>query len=361
MILRGTKKRDRRKLADAIESRGGSLSAYGGKNSLGIKLKILSHDFDLGMDVMADVVRNPQFPQEEVEKIRQDILAALTQEDKDLFSMGSFLLNEQLFNGHPYRFRSLGSPPVIQDISRDALKKLYTRLFVPENMVITVYGDVEYGHVLEAVQKYFGDWKGTLDTIPTSQARWPQTIIRKKHAMDKEQTLLLVGFPGLSLTNKDRYVCEVLNTILTGQGGRLFERIRGAEGLAYSVGSYYSLGLDPGSIVFYVFTVPESVDIAHEKILEEIQEIKDGTITPEDLEMAQNKLIGDDLRGRQSLSVRAFDAALNELYGLGYDYNDQYASYIQAVTLEDVVAFAEKYFTENQYVRIQVGNLDGIE
>ena len=226
--------------------------------------------------------------------------------------------------------------------------------------MLTIYGDVEKENIVNLVKNYFKNWRAQDKNSVDIKPELPKTldkVLKETYSLDKEQTLLLIGFPGVDIYSEDKFVFEVTNEILTGQGGRLFERIRGEASLAYSVGSFYQIGLDPGSFVFYVFTVSSQVDQAREKIFEEIALMQNELIGEEELSMVKNKLVGQNLRGKQSLGSRAFDAALNELYGLGYDYDLGYEERIRNVTAGDIQKAAKKYWIQDRYVNIVAGNL----
>ncbi|MCH7504911.1 insulinase family protein [PVC group bacterium] len=360
MLLKGTKKHDQFEIAEVIENRGGSLSAYGGNNSFGLRMKVISEYLEESFDVFADVLLNADFPEPEIEKTRLVILASLEEQEKDIYSMGSILLNQNLYKGHPYGFRDSGSKESVLGIRRGDLRDFYRRLTRPDNMVLTVYGDVEKEEIVNLVKNSFKNWRAQDNNSIDIKPELPKTldkVLKETYSLDKEQTLLLIGFPGVDIYSEDKFVFEVTNEILTGQGGRLFERIRGEASLAYSVGSFYQIGLDPGSFVFYVFTVSSQVDQAREKIFEEIALMQNELIGEEELSMAKNKLVGQNLRGKQSLGSRAFDAALNELYGLGYDYDLGYEERIRNVTAGDIQKAAKKYWIQDRYVNIVAGNL----
>jgi len=153
----------------------------------------------------------------------------------------------------------------------------------------------------------------------------------------------------------DRFAIEVLNAILSGQGGRLFSDLGDREGLAYSVTSFAGFGIDYGSIAAYIACSPEKKKAAQEGLWSELYRIQEELPGAEEMDRAKNWLIGRYQISLQTPGVKAMDMAMNELYGLGYDFSDKYPVKIADVTAEQVRDMARKYFKSQGYVLVVVG------
>ncbi|MEW5768265.1 MAG: pitrilysin family protein [bacterium] len=350
MLLKGTKGRTREEIAYAIESRGGSIGAYGGNNSFGASVNILSDDFDLGLEILADCLMNPIFPPEEMEKERELIQAGIKAQEDDIITVARKLLQKTLFKTHPYRFQSIGQAESIAKMTRQDLIQLHQDYCRPNNMVLAVFGDVDQKKVIPQISRIFKDFKPK--ELPQVKVPEEGRITQVREAVEEKerrQAVILLGFPGVDVADPDRDVFQIMTSILSGQGSRLFEHIRGKLGMAYFVGTFDILGLDPGAYVFYVGTVPEKIEEARAGLLEEIDRLKEVLVGEDEIERAKRHLIGTKEIDRQTNSSQAFEAALDELYGLGYAYGDGYAGRIEAVTREDIQRVARKYFKPDSY------------
>lgn len=350
MLLKGTKHRTREEIAYALESRGGSIGAYGGNNSFGASVNVLADDFDLGLEILADCLMNPTFPPEEMEKQRELIQADIKAQEDDIITVARKLLRKTLFKTHPYRFQSIGQAESIAKMTREDLIQLHQDYCRPNNMVLSVFGDVDQERVIQQIKLAFNKFER--QELPRLEIPAEEEIDQVREAVEEKerrQAVVLLGFPGVDVADPDRDVFEVMTSILSGQGSRLFEHIRGKLGMAYFVGAFNILGLDPGAYVFYVGTVPEKIEEARAGLLEEIDRLKEELVGEEEIERAKRNLIGTKEIDRQTNSSQAFEAALDELYGLGYAYGDGYADRIEAVTREDIQRLARKYFKPDSY------------
>jgi zinc protease len=165
----------------------------------------------------------------------------------------------------------------------------------------------------------------------------------------------VLGFPGTTFNNPDRYALETLNAVLSGQGGHLFIDLRDKDSLAYSVTSFLGLGLDYGSFAFYIACAPEKKDRALKALWREIYMATGKPVTDDELERAKKWLIGTHEIGLQTNRAQTMDMALNELYGLGYNFASEYVRKIDEVTADQILNVARKFMNSEEYVLIRVG------
>ena len=351
MMTKGTKNQSSLEISKKVERMAGSLNGFSGYNSLGLTFTFLSQHFEEAFQLLTEVIRNPSFDQEEMKKRRRLILASIQQQEDNLSRLVFKLFRKTLYEKHPYRMDTLGTLDSIQKLTQNDLKEYYQRIVIPENMVITVVGDVDSKQVLLAVKKGFGDLKKeSLHAPPISQEPPLQKKRRSETVKMKEQAHFVLGFLGVSYHHPDSYALMVLDAALSGQGGRLFNELRDRQSLAYALNFMAHPNLDPGYIGVYMGTHPNKLEAAIEAVLRELKKVKDEGLTEEEVERAKKYLIGNFEIGLQTNGAQANQMSLDELYGFGFDHYQKYPQEIQRVTKEDVNRVAKKYFDLEAYV-----------
>jgi zinc protease len=328
----------------------GSLNGFSGYNSFGFTFTFLSQHIEEAFNLLTEVIREPSFDKEEMEKRRRLILASIQQQEDDLGRLVFKLFRKTLYEKHPYRMDTLGTPDSIRRLTQKDLKEYYQRIVIPENMVLTVVGDVDQKQVLVAVKKGFGDLKRESLRIPSISQELP--ILKKRRAeiaKMKEQAHFVLGFLGVSFHHPDSYALTVLNAALSGQGGRLFRELRDKESLAYALDFMAHPNLDPGFIGVYMGTHPNKLETAIEAVLRELEKVKVEGVTEEEMDRAKKYLIGNFEIGLQTNGAQANQMSLDELYGFGFDHYQKYPQEIQKVTKEDVNRVAKQYFNIESY------------
>ncbi len=344
MFMQGTKTRSAEQIASQIESIGGHLDAYGGNNSFGVNAEVMAEDFKTGLDLFADVLLNPSVPAAALERERQIQLANLRAQKDELLASAFRLTRRGLFGDTCYGLHSSGTEESMQKLQVAELKRFNAALTVPNNCVIAIFGDVKASEVKAAVAKKFGSWKKGSPALANLSA--PAPLKQPKHFVDtrdKKQAVLVIGFPGTSIHNPDRFALELIQESCSDLGSRLFVRIREKLGLAYYVGAQNFVGLVPGYFAFYVGTDPGKVELVESELLKEAAELRANGLTAEELRRAKAKVIGQKKIARQDLGGYAMSSALDELYGLGYQHIDSEDAKYEAVTLVQVQAVAKKY------------------
>ena len=343
MLLQGTATRSAEQLASEIESLGGSVDSYGGNNSLGVNLEVMSNDFAAGLGILADVILNPVFPAPAFERERDVQLASIRAQKDHLLQRAGRLMRQGLFNDNGYGLDVNGTETSVTGLSAASLAPVHATLCIPNNCVLAVFGDVDTAAVVAAVEQAFGAWKPGLPVRETESPAPLREVRRVGEEADKKQAVLVIGFPGVTLYNPDRYALELIQEACSDLGSRLFTRIRENLGLAYYVGAQHFPGLIPGYIAFYAGTEPEKARQVEEEMLKEARTLCESGLTAEELQRAKAKIIGQKKIARQDLGSWAATAALDELYGLGFDHSDGDDARFESLTLEQVAAAARKH------------------
>jgi zinc protease len=339
----------------------GSLNGFSGKNTFGLKADFLARFFPEGLTLVRDVLREPAFNPTEAEKIRPELLSQLKQQEDSLTSLAFQEFNSLLFSGHPYGLNNIGSENAIKSFTASALKEIYLQHARPENLVLAISGDVKAEETKDLVVSLFGDWQETksssnqeIEEEVLPPAKLMQEKI-KEIIRDKEQVHLVVGFLGTTLKDPDRFGLEVLDTILSGQSGRLFSQLRDKQSLAYSLSSFSLFGLDTGAFGIYIGTSPDKKEEAIKGVWQELNTIREEPVGEDELNRAKNILISQYELAMQTHSAQALEMGLNETYGLGQDFGKRYIQAIKEVDAAKVLEVARKYILPNAYVMVAVG------
>jgi zinc protease len=346
MLLKGAGARSGEQIALDIESVGGSLDSYGGNNSFGLNAEVLSGDFALGLELVADVLLEPSFPAEALEREREVQLAGIRAQRDHLLQSASKAMRRALFGETGYGLDVMGSENSVQKIQTSDLKAFHHRFARPNNCVLAICGDLHPETVYAAVQKAFRNWEPAPEAaLPTLRSGAPpaEGVRRVDETRDKKQAVVVIGFRGASLHDPERYALELLQEACSDLGSRLFLRIREKLNLAYYVGAQNFIGLAPGFFAFYAGTMPEKAGLVEKEMLAEAELLRAEGLTQAELDRAKAKVIGQHKIARQDIGSLSMAAALDELYGLGYAHSDTEDALFQAVTLDQVKAVAQKY------------------
>jgi zinc protease len=351
MFTRGTDSRTAEDIAVEVESLAAEIEGFSGRNSIGVAVESLSKNYDKTMDIFADVILNPSFPEQEIERARREILSNINRRGDNPIRTAINTFLSTLYTKHPYRFDTLGKTEIVENFHKQELQKFYKKYINPENMVIAVAGDVDTEKVVASVKKHFSGFNGSKLKLPKISAEKPAGSIRESTVSqkDKAQAHILLGFLAPDLNDDDQYAFEILNTVLAGQGGRLFTELRDMRSLAYSVTSFYTPGLEPGYFGVYIGTAPQKEKEAIDGMKEQLELLLDKGITKVELERAQNYLVGNFEIGLQQNSAQAARIAFDEIYGQGWDEYKRYPDKIMFVTRQDVLRVAKKYIDLSKY------------
>lgn len=349
MLLQGTKSHSSEWISKEAESRGILLAAFSGNNSFGISLKCLKDELDFSLELLHDVLCNPTFPEKEIRILKEVQLAQIKAQDDDIFATASNTLRSTMFKTHPYKMNYFGTEGSVNNLKREDLLKFYRRFAIPDKMVVLLFGDVDVEKMEHKLMRSFGSMRrGNFEefrALSEPEQKEPRRSVRKAQ---KEQAVLMIGYPGADVKNPDKYLLAVINSILSRQGGRTYMEIREKLGLSYTLGSFSVLGIEPGYFAFYVATTSENIDSVKDILLKEIELFKREGPTEEELNLAKSDLLGSYFRGLEINSEIGLKVGLDELYGVGYDEVFRYPDIIASVTAEDVMEAANKYFVDSK-------------
>lgn len=346
-MLKGTRKRSALEIAETMESIGGEIDASASEDFAEVGTISTVDDIDVALDVLSDVIINPTFPPEELEKEREATLAAIRRQEDSSFQYTYKNFRALLYEGHPYAMPPLGTLETVAAITRDQVVEFHRKNFTAHNMLVVVVGNVEVDSVAGKLARAFADMPpGRPERVLVSKQFRPRRRM-KTLAKDIEQAFIIVGFVTDRATAEDYVPLKVASAVLgTGaaMSARLFVRLRDRQGLAYAVGSAMPTLRDKSHFFAYIGTKPESVDRALNGLLAVIQGLAVEPLSDEELQRAKNHLIGQFRIAHQRNSSQAQFLGLYEMVGLGARFDEQYCELIKSVTAEQVKAVARKYF-----------------
>ena len=351
VLLKGTRTRTAEQIANGIEAVGGSISSDAGNNSFSVSVDVMKPDLKLGVELLSDVLLNATFPEKAIAREKEIQIAAIQQEEEQLTAVARNIMRQALFPQHPYALRSNGLVEPVQHLTQKDLVEFRDRYVVAKNCVLYIFGDVKAAEVKQLVEQSLGSMKS--GELALANAK-PSTPLSKSETVqslkDKSQAVIMVGFRGVSLSSPDRYALELIDEASSDLGSRFFVRIREQMGLAYYVGASEMQGLVPGLFAFYLGTDPQKIEPVKTAFLDEIHKLATEGLTAVELERAKKKIIGQQEIANQSNDAFGYHCALDELYGLGFNYYQQLDHSVNGVTLEDIKKVAAKYFRDQPYV-----------
>ena len=347
-LMRGTEKHSFDSLYNELESVGASLGFDAGVHTTGFHGRALVEDLTLLLDLLSETLRQPIFPDDEVEKLRHQLLTGLAIRAEDTSDMANLTFDEILFRGHPYARPEDGFPETIQAITRQDLAEDHRRSFGPRGMVVTVVGAVEPKKAMDLISRVLGDWENPNQVDPPKMPelkRLDETVKRHVKIDGKSQADLIIGTNGPRRTDEDYLASSLGNWILGqfGLGGRIGDSVREKAGLAYYAYSNLSAGIGPGSWSVSAGVNPANVKKASDLIVKELKRFVKVGITKEELSDSQANFVGRLPLSLESNSGVAGALINIERYALGLDYYRRYPDLVKSVTRGDVLEVARKY------------------
>jgi len=336
-----------------ITAGGGSLNATTGWELITFHAVVRSMDVPAALDVLSDILTNSLFDEQALEKERRVVIQELNARLNNPNTRGSDLFFQSVLAGHPAQHLPGGSPETVRTISRDTLMEFRERWFVANNMVIAVVGNVDPDTIVTQIEAAFRDLPShpLPPRPPVAQARSRQELLRVSAGTHQAQ--VLVGVPGPSLADPDRYAMTVLDAIIDDAGRRLFTEIRDRRGLAYSVGSSLISLTDAGVWLAAAGVDPGNVELVRDLILAEMRRLRDEPVSDSELDEAKSYLEGRSVLGLETNLSQARRFASQEALGVREPIA-QYLEHIRAVTSADVQRVANRFFDLDNYTLVLV-------
>jgi zinc protease len=361
LLTRGTTTKSATQIAEAIEVLGGTLGSGAGWDSSSITTNVASPRIGQALEIMADVVRNPSFKDEEIERLRRQSLNGLRGAMATPGSIARFVAARVVFRDSPYGHLLSGTPESLPRIKRDDIVKIHSMYYRPDNAILVIGGDISGVNGFALAQKYFGDWQNPPNALPKLQITTPESTAdgRRILVIDQPsagQTAVLAVRSAISRDNPDYFRGIVANAVLSGYSGRLNWEIRVKRGLSYGAGSQLDMRRSAGSFMASAQTKnPSGAEVAS-LALAEIGKLATGELLDSELSTRKASLLGGFARSMETTNGVVSQFGSLAMYGLPLDEINRYIGNVQAIKPTDVKAFAASRLNAASTSVVIVGN-----
>ncbi len=348
VITKGTEQFSALEIAEQVESIGASLGADAAPDYFLIGIKTISADFAQILKLAGEILRSPTFPEAEVELEKQLTRQNIRSQLEQPFNIAFDRLRREIYQNHPYGVSILGTQETVSSLSPTDLQQYHQTYFRPDNLVISLSGRMTHQEAIDLVDRVFGDWQAPQTPLP--QLKLPainSQPSQKITPQQSQQSIIILGYLAAAVISKDYVVLKLLSTYLgSGLSSRLFVELREKRGLAYDVSAFYPTRLDRSPFVAYIGTAPENTAIALEGLRTEVERLCQTQLTPEELQAAKNKLLGQYALGKQTNAEIAQLFGWYESLGLGIEFDTQFQENVAQVTPEMAQKVASDYLME---------------
>jgi predicted Zn-dependent peptidase len=361
MLFKGTRSRSAQTIAREMDSIGGNLDAFTGKETICFNVKSLSDHVPIALDVLTDLVLNPTFAPPDIERERGVILEEIKIDEDNPDVLVNELFTQSFWKDHPLGKPILGTSATVKRLDQQMLFDYHADRFHGGNIVFSAAGNLDHDKFTEAVAGKFSGLAGgeTLHELGAPQAS-ARILLRHKKAL--EQVQICLGVPAPPITDENRYATLILNTVLGGgMSSRLFQTIREERGMVYSIYSDLSPYRDTGSLCVYAGTsVGKGLEVV-DLILAEFSKLKQTELHAEELTRAKDQLKGNILMGLESSNSRMANLARQEMYFKNFMTVDEIIASIDQVEAAQVQAMAQHLFAPERIAVTLLGRLDGVK
>ena len=359
LLFKGTETRTARDIALIIDSIGGQMDAFTTKEYTCFYFKVLDRHLDVAVDLLTDIIRNPKFQPEEIEKERKVIYEEIKMVDDTADELVYDIWSEAHYGDHPLGRPIQGTMDSVGRMRVDALTRYFQDSYRPANLLVTAAGSLDHDKLEKALGDAFAGMNGGNGTAlgPLPLAR---SLITVRERKELGQMHLCLGLPGVKMDDDRRFPLYVLNTLLGGaMSSRLFQHIREERGLAYSVYSSANSYLDTGTLLVYAATSPESAREVTDLVQKELRQLKEELVTDAELKLAKDHLKGNLMLSLESSSSRMSNLARQEIYFGRHWSLDEILNGIDTVERAHLASLARDLFDPERSTMAVLGNAAG--
>ncbi|MGH2459537.1 MAG: M16 family metallopeptidase [Chloroflexota bacterium] len=361
MMQRGTSHHTFQQISELTDKVGASLNVDGQEHSMQVSARCLRDDLDLLVGLFAEVLREPIFPPQEMEKLRGEVLARLREQQDDTRTVAERRFRELAYPAdHPYHRWGMGNEASVASFTRDDLTSFHGRYVQSNRLTVAFAGGIGFDEFVDRISRVFTGWTAVGPSAPVviPDAAPPNAVIRRDFVVPgKTQSDLALGRPGLRRSSPDFYALSMADLILGGLGlfGRLGTSVRDRQGLAYHVSSDVEATLGPSPWEVRAGVNPANVERAIESILAEVTRIRTQPVDEDELADGKSYLTGVlPLSVETNAGVARILQSI-ETYDLGLDYLDRYPGIVNALTRDQLLDAAARYFSTDQIVVVTAG------
>ena len=361
LLTKGTATRSATQIAEAIEALGGFIGSSARWDSSVISVDVMSSRVESAMGIFADVVRNPAFKEEEIERLRKQYLNNLKVSMGQPGSIARFAAARVVYRDAPYGHPLSGTPESLPRIKRDDITRLHAMFYRPDNAILVIGGDINPESGFSLAQKHFGDWQKPATELPRLTVTTPASDAKNRRILvidmpDAGQAAVLAARSAINRGSPDYFRGIVSNAVLSGYSGRLNWEIRVKRGLSYGAGSSLDTRRWAGSFSASAQTKNESGAEVASLTLAEISKLASGDLPDSELTTRKASLNGGFARGLETTGGLVGQVSSLAIYGVSFDQINQFIGNVQAVKADDVKAFAATNLNADSTSLIIVGD-----
>jgi len=361
MVFKGTKHRTAEEIARQVDSIGGNMDAFTAKECICFNVKVLDEHVPTALDILSDLVLNPNFDPADIARERGVILEEIKMDEDNPDYLVHEIFTQNFFKDHPLGKPILGTKETVKRFERPPVLEAYAHRFAPGNIIVSAAGNLDHNQFVELVTGAFEHMKpmknGFHSVAPKTVSR---IILRNKKAL--EQVQLCLGVPAHPIAHEKRHAGYILNTLLGGgMSSRLFQNIRERQGLAYSIYSDLNPYRDTGCLAVYAGTSLASASKVVQSVVSEFSKLKTEPVPEEELKRSKAQLKGSLMLSLESSTARMSNLARQEMYFDRFYDLDELIERIEAVTAEDLTSLANEFFKTEAVAVTVLGNLPGLK
>jgi predicted Zn-dependent peptidase len=358
MLFKGTQRRTAREIADAIESRGGQINAFTGKEATCYEARVLAEDVPLVIDILTDMFRHSLFDPEEITREKGVVIEEIKMYEDTPEELVHDIFEQTLYPHHVLGQPVIGSEATVSAVTRDDITSYISHRYRPDRIVVSAAGNLDHAQLVDLVGRTLGDMEGV---APARELERPAPSGENRIVeRDVEQIHFVLGNAGYSKVEKQRYTLSILNNVLGGNmSSRLFQEVREKRGLAYAIGSYGRSYQDGGFFCVYGGTSPATFEQVLELTRAEFANVRKHGLTDDELTKAKTQVRGALVLGLESMNARMSrygDSLLS--YGRVIPVSEVLAEY-EAVTHETIAEVAAQVLDDSAITLTAIGAFGG--
>lgn len=355
VLTKGTKKYSSTELAQILEDNGIKIVPSVKPDCFIISVLTTKNEYDKTLELLDEVINNATLDEYEIEKTKKDKLNAIKKSQDIPLNIAIDTYKTLIYENTSYSLSNKILEKTIPAITQNNVKEYYDNVFAPQNIIISINGNVDKGKTINEFTKMFNAKKG--EKFDYAKYSIPSLNTGKKvstQIKDLKTDWIIMGWQTSGVLNKKDYATlEVIDSLLgSGMSSRLFKNIRDRDGLAYQLGSQYSPNILKGAFIVYIGTNPENLNYAQQRLMEEVFRLKTEFVGSKELQEAKDKLLGHYIIGQETNLDKATTIGWFETSGRGYEFDDEYAKLINSVTESDIIEAANKYFNDKYILSI---------
>lgn len=353
VMMKGTQHLSALDIAEKVESVGASLGTDAASDYFLLFMKSVTRDFLPLLQLAGEVLRSPSFPPAQIELERRLTLQQIRQFQEQPMSVAFEALGRLIYQDHPYAVSTLGTTPSVTELTQADLQHFHQTYFRPDNLTVSLAGNITHSAAVELVAQVFGDWQ--IPPLPI-----PELVLQPPHhqpqqqliSQQTQQAIVMLGYPTVSVYQPEYAALKLLSTYLgNGLSSRLFVELREKQGLAYEVSALFPTRVDPSAFVVYLGTAPQNTEVALGGLRAEVDRLSTTLLTDQELQVSKNKILGQHALGKQTNAQLAQTTGWHETIGLGLEFDREYIQAIREVTVTEIQSTAQTYL-QNPYTTI---------